>query len=65
MHYACCCAANGKGKFDEVVDSKGVQVIIDPRAIMHHIGTTMDYVEEQLRCVALHAPSLSLACLAR
>ena len=35
-------------KFDEVVEDKGVKVIIDPKATMFVIGTEMDYVEEKL-----------------
>lgn len=46
-----------KGKFDEVVehrlkDSDGgdsVKVIIDPAALMHVIGTKMDFVSDKLR----------------
>lgn len=33
-------------KFDEVVEQKGVKVLIDPKAIMFLIGTEMDYKEE-------------------
>ena len=43
------CFADGAGKFDEVVEDKGVKVIIDPRALMHLIGTKMDFVEDRLR----------------
>ncbi|XP_024402944.1 iron-sulfur assembly protein IscA-like 3, mitochondrial [Physcomitrium patens] len=41
--------ADDKGKFDEVVEDKGVKVLIDPRALMHVVGTKMDYVEERLK----------------
>eukprot|EP00850_Spirogloea_muscicola_P026234 SM006216S19846 [mRNA] locus=s6216:199:762:- [translate_table: standard] len=41
--------ADGAGKFDEVVEDKGVKVIIDPRALMHVIGTQMDFVDDRLR----------------
>lgn len=37
------------GKFDEVVNDKGVTVIIDPKAIMFLIGTEMDFVEEKFK----------------
>ncbi|OYW13019.1 MAG: Fe-S cluster assembly scaffold SufA, partial [Rhodospirillales bacterium 12-54-5] len=30
------------GKFDEVVEDKGVRVLIDPKAVMFLIGTQMD-----------------------
>ena len=40
-----------KGKFDEVVthEASGVKVIIDPAALMHVIGTKMDFVSDRLR----------------
>jgi iron-sulfur cluster assembly protein len=38
-----------KGKFDEVVEAKGVTILIDPKALMFLIGTTMDYVDEKLQ----------------
>lgn len=41
--------ADEKGKFDELVEQKGVRVLIEPGAIMHVIGTTMDYVQDDLR----------------
>ena len=34
---------------DEVVEDKGVRVLIDPKAILFLIGTEMDYEEEQLK----------------
>jgi len=40
--------ADEKGKFDEIVEAKGVTVLVDPKAIMFILGTEMDYVEEQL-----------------
>ena len=36
-------------KFEEVIEDKGVRVIIDPKAIMYLIGSEMDFVEEKLR----------------
>ena len=40
-----------RGKFDEVVthEDSGVKVIIDPGALMHVIGTKMDFVQDRLR----------------
>lgn len=38
-----------KGKFDEVVDEKGVRILIEPNALMHVLGTTMDYVEDRIK----------------
>jgi Fe-S cluster assembly iron-binding protein IscA len=42
------CFADEKGKFDEVVEDKGVRVLIDPKALMHVIGTEMDFVDNRL-----------------
>lgn len=38
-----------KGKFDEMVEEKGVKILIDPKALMHVIGTKMDFVDDKLR----------------
>ena len=43
------CAQTCRGKFDELVESDGVKVIIDPGALMHVIGTKMDFVTDRLR----------------
>ncbi|KAJ1381182.1 HesB-like domain superfamily [Sesbania bispinosa] len=40
--------ADEKGKFDELVEDKGVKVLIDPKALMHVIGTKMDFVDDKL-----------------
>ena len=34
---------------DEVVEDKGVRVLMDPKAILFLIGTEMDYAEEKLK----------------
>ncbi|AEC09224.1 Iron-sulfur assembly protein IscA-like 3 [Arabidopsis thaliana] len=41
--------AQEKGKFDEVVEEKGVKILVDPKAVMHVIGTEMDFVDDKLR----------------
>src|SRR5215211_1913405 len=41
--------ADEKGKFDEVVEDKGVTILVDPKAVMFILGTEMDYVEEKLQ----------------
>ena len=33
---------------DEIVEDKGVKVLIDPKAIMYLLGTEMDYKKEEL-----------------
>ena len=40
--------ADERGKFDEVVEDKGVTILVDPKAVMFVLGTEMDYVEEKL-----------------
>ena len=37
------------GKYDEVVEEKGVRVVIEPKAVMFLIGTEMDFVEEKFK----------------
>lgn len=38
-----------KAPFDELVEQKGVRVLIDPAALMHVLGTRMDWQEDRLR----------------
>jgi len=33
---------------DEIIEDKGVKVLIDPKAIMYLLGTEMDYKKEQM-----------------
>ena len=47
--FAHACATDEKGKFDEVVEDHGVRVLIDPGALMHVLGTTMDFIHDRLR----------------
>jgi iron-sulfur cluster assembly protein len=41
--------ADEKDKFDEVIEDKGVTILVDPKAVMFILGTEMDYVEEKLQ----------------
>jgi iron-sulfur cluster assembly protein len=41
--------AEEKGPLDEVVESKGVTLMIDPQAVMFLIGSELDYVEDTLQ----------------
>ena len=43
--------ADEKQKFDELVEDQGVRILIEPTAIMHVLGTKMDFVEDRLKCV--------------
>lgn len=36
-------------KFEEVVEDKGVRILIDPAATMFLIGTEIDYVEDKIQ----------------
>ena len=40
--------ANKTNPNDEVIEDKGVKVLIDPKAIMYLLGTEMDYKKEEL-----------------
>lgn len=44
--------ADDKGKFDELVEEHGVRILIEPAALMHVIGTTMDFVEDRIKCAS-------------
>jgi iron-sulfur cluster assembly protein len=37
--------ADSSGPFDEIIEVRDVNILIDPKAIMYLIGTEMDYVE--------------------
>lgn len=41
--------ADEKGKFDELVEDHGVRILIDPAAMMHVLGTKMDFIQDSLR----------------
>jgi iron-sulfur cluster assembly protein len=41
--------AEEKGKFDEMVEDKGVTVLIEPKAQMYIFGTEIDWVEDKLQ----------------
>ena len=41
--------ADEKSPFEEILEDKGVTVLIDPKATMFILGTEMDYVEEQMQ----------------
>lgn len=43
-----------KGKFDELVEEKGVSILVEPKAVMHVIGMKMDFVDDKLRFVPFH-----------
>jgi iron-sulfur cluster assembly protein len=49
--------------FEEVVEEKGVKVIIDPKAILFLIGTELDFVQEKLGTrFVFNNPNQTAAC---
>ena len=49
--------------FEEVVEEKGVKVIIDPKAILFLIGTELDFVQEKLGArFVFNNPNQTSAC---
>jgi iron-sulfur cluster assembly protein len=41
--------ADSKNPFDEIVDSHGLRILIDPKALMYLIGTEMDYQSTEFK----------------
>jgi iron-sulfur cluster assembly protein len=41
--------ADERGPKDEVVETQGITILVDPKATLFLIGTEMDYVEEKLK----------------
>ena len=40
--------AKSSNSNDEIIEDKGVKVLIDPNAVMYLLGTEMDYKKEEL-----------------
>jgi len=40
--------AEAQGPLDEVVEDKGVRILIDPKAVMFLVGTEMDFKRDKL-----------------
>ena len=40
--------AESQGPLDEVVEDKGVRILIDPKAVMFRVGTEMDFKRDKL-----------------
>ncbi len=50
-------------KFDEVVEDKGVKILIDPKAILFLLGTEMDYKVDKLASqFVFNNPNQQSAC---
>jgi iron-sulfur cluster assembly protein len=55
--------ADKVGPADEVVEDKGVRVLIDPKAILFLLGTEMDYKTEKLAAqFVFNNPNQTSAC---
>ena len=55
--------ADSVGKFDEVVEDKGVKVIVDPAAVLYLIGTEMDWKVDKLAAqFVFNNPNQKSAC---
>ncbi|HEX7073091.1 MAG TPA: Fe-S cluster assembly scaffold SufA [Hyphomicrobiaceae bacterium] len=55
--------ATEQDKLDEVVEDKGVRILIDPKAILFLLGTEMDYKVDKLSSqFVFNNPNQSSAC---
>lgn len=55
--------ATGPEKFEDVVVDKGVTVIIESKALLHVVGTTMDYATDELSAeFVFHNPNAKGMC---
>jgi iron-sulfur cluster assembly protein len=51
------------GRFDEVVEDKGVKIIIDAKAVMYLLGTEMDFRTEKMSATfVFNNPNQTSAC---
>ena len=55
--------ANEKAKLEEEVEQHGARVFVESKALMHVIGTTLDYVEDDMSSEFIfHNPNAEAAC---
>lgn len=55
--------AQSENPLDEVVEDKGVKILIDPKAVLFLLGTEMDYQTEQLSSgFVFNNPNQTSAC---
>jgi iron-sulfur cluster assembly protein len=51
------------GPYDEVIEDKGVRILIDPKAVMFLLGTEMDFKTEKLATqFVFNNPNQTSAC---
>ena len=55
--------AEARGPHDEVIEDKGVKLLIDPTAVMFLLGTEMDYRADRMRSgFVFNNPNQTSAC---
>ncbi len=55
--------AQTRGPHDEVIEDKGVKLLIDPTAVMFLLGTEMDYKSDRMRSgFVFNNPNQTSAC---
>jgi len=55
--------AESVGKFDEVIEDKGVRVIVEPAAVLYLLGTEMDWKVDKLAAqFVFNNPNQKSAC---
>ncbi len=55
--------AENVGPYDEVIEDKGVKVLIDPKAVMFLLGTEMDFKADKLSSgFTFNNPNQTAAC---
>ena len=55
--------ASEKAKLEEEVEQHGARIFVEPKALMHVIGTTMDFVEDDLSSeFVFHNPNAEASC---
>ena len=55
--------ASEKAKLEEEVEQDGARIFVEPKALMHVIGTKMDFVEDDLSSeFVFHNPNAEAAC---
>ena len=55
--------AEAAGPLDEVVEDKGVRILVDPKAVLFLLGTEMDYKVEKLSAqFVFNNPNQTAAC---
>ena len=55
--------AKEKAKMEEEIEQHGARIFVEPKALMHVIGTTMDFVEDDLSSeFVFHNPNAEASC---